>query len=101
MLSLIEAGIHPADPVRGAIPNTSLNVAETFKFPSGSVGQSFGFILIPPMVFDPESSDPKGGRTGSPTYGSVISFLYLKVQRSLTKKFNAEPHKMPKTLEVK
>ena len=22
-----------------------------------------GFILIPPLVFDPEGSDPKGGRT--------------------------------------
>ena len=24
---------------------------------------SIGFILIPPLVFDPEGSDPKGGRT--------------------------------------
>jgi len=25
--------------------------------------QGDGFILIPPLVFDPEGSDPKGGRT--------------------------------------
>jgi len=27
------------------------------------VKQSCGFILIPPLVFDPEGSDPKGGRS--------------------------------------
>ena len=32
---------------------------------------------------------------------SKLSFLCLKVQRSLTKKFKTAPHRMPKMLEAK